>query len=94
VRLTSGTPARTRLTGQVALAVAAYPANAASSTPGTRPTVTRSILVIVGAPSTMRIVSPAVNVPLPVGTSPFRSALPLAGLAASSPVSARVTHGG
>src|SRR5260221_8504889 len=30
------------------------------------------------------MVSPAVNVPLPVGTSPFHSALPLAGMAASS----------
>src|SRR5689334_11916795 len=30
------------------------------------------------------IVSPAVNVPVPVGMSPFHSALPLAGIVASS----------
>jgi hypothetical protein len=29
------------------------------------------------------MVSPAVNVPLPEGTSPFHSALPFAGIAAS-----------
>jgi hypothetical protein len=31
------------------------------------------------------MVSPAVNVPVPVGMSPFHSALPFAGIAASSP---------
>jgi hypothetical protein len=30
------------------------------------------------------MVSPAVNVPVPVGTSPFHSALPFAGIMASS----------
>src|SRR5690242_4052035 len=110
--------------------------------PGTRPTVTRSICVMVGRPSTSRsvtaafvwiesagfpawarrlaraiekhaawaapiscsgfdpgpssnrdlyvypplMVSPAVNVPVPVGMSPFHSALALAGMVHSSPV--------
>src|ERR1700722_14282529 len=139
-RVISGTPASARLTGQPALAAAAASANVLASMPGTRPTVTSAILVIVGAPSTGRrvtvasvrtesggfpacarmfdraiekhdacaaamscsglapgpsskrdlneysplIVSPAVNVPFPEGTSPFHSALPFAGMPASS----------
>src|SRR6202041_270174 len=132
---TRPTPASARLTGQPALAAAACSAKAAASTPGTRPTVTSAILVMVGTPSTIRrvtvasvrtdsggvpacasmldraiekhdacaaaiscsglapgpsskrdlneysplIVSPAVNVPPPDGTSPFHSANPFAG---------------
>ena len=48
----SGTPASARLTGHPALAARACSVKAASSIPGTRPRVTRAILVIVGAPST------------------------------------------
>src|ERR1700676_1088704 len=135
----SGTPAKALLTGHPALAVLALSTKASSSSPGTVPTVTRSILVMVGTPSTGRsvtvasvctdsgglpasarmldraiekqaacaaaiscsgfepgpsskrdlyvypplIVSPAVKVPVPVGTSPFHSALPFAGIATS-----------
>src|ERR1700686_1920946 len=50
--LISGPPARALLTGHPALAVLALSTNAASSSPGTFPTVTRSILVMVGTPST------------------------------------------
>src|ERR1700689_5951834 len=53
-RVISGPPARARLTGQPALAAAACSANAAASMPGTRPTVTSAILVMVGEPSTIR----------------------------------------
>src|ERR1700677_1764503 len=58
-RVISGTPASARLTGQPALAAAACSAKAAASTPGTRPTVTSAILVMVGAPSTIRRVTVA-----------------------------------
>src|SRR5205807_10260913 len=51
-RVISGTPANALLTGQPALAALACSMNAASSSPGTRPVVTRAILVIVGRPST------------------------------------------
>src|ERR1700742_1524738 len=55
----SGTPASARLTGQPALAPAAAALNAASSMPGTSPTVVRLIEVMVGAPSTKRRVTTA-----------------------------------
>ena len=55
----SGTPPSALLTGHPALASAAYRWNPASSSPGTRPTVTRAILVMVGAPSTRRRVTVA-----------------------------------
>src|ERR1700728_4879389 len=58
-RVISGTPASARLTGQPALAAAACSAKAAWSMPGTRPSVTRATLVIVGAPSTSRSVTVA-----------------------------------
>src|SRR6266566_3867332 len=48
----SGTPAKALLTGQPALAAWACSTKAASSRPGTRPTVTSAILVMVGTPST------------------------------------------
>src|SRR6201996_9761708 len=51
-RVISGTLASALLTGQPALAVAACSVKVAWSMPGTRPVVTRAILVIVGAPST------------------------------------------
>ena len=47
----SGTAANALLTGHPFLAASACSLNAASSIPGTRPTVTRSILLMVGAPS-------------------------------------------
>jgi hypothetical protein len=140
-RVTSGTPASARLTGHPAFAAAACRAKASSSIPGTCPTVTSAMLVIVGTPSRSRnvtvalvrtesagvpfwarmlasaiekheacaaaiscsgfapgpsskrdlyeysplIVSPAVNVPAPVGTSPLHSAVPFAGNVASLP---------
>src|SRR5712692_9854179 len=55
----SGTAARARLTGQPAFAACACSTKPASSIPGTRPTVTSSILVIVGFPSTGRSVTVA-----------------------------------
>jgi regulator of sirC expression with transglutaminase-like and TPR domain len=58
-RVISGTPARARLTGHPAFAVAACFRKSASSIPGTVPTVTRAILVMVGAPSTGRSVTVA-----------------------------------
>ncbi len=48
----SDTPAKALLTGQPALAASAFSTNVGSSMPGTRPTVTSSILVMVGEPST------------------------------------------
>ena len=48
----SGTPVNARLTGHPALAALACSTNAASSSPGTSPTVTSAILVMVGTPST------------------------------------------
>src|ERR1700691_3935108 len=51
-RASSGTPADALLTGQPALAAKAFSTKVASSMPGARPTVTRSILVMVGEPST------------------------------------------
>src|SRR6202034_3227047 len=51
-RVISGTPARARLTGHPALAACACSTNVASSSPGTCPTVTKAILVMVGMPST------------------------------------------
>ena len=48
----SGTPAKARLTGHPALAADAWSRKVGSSMPGTFPTVTRSILVMVGTPST------------------------------------------
>src|SRR6185437_13294741 len=53
----SGTAASARLTGQPTLAVLACSSKVAWSMPGTRPVVTRAILVIVGAPSTNRSVT-------------------------------------
>ena len=50
--MTSVTPARALLTGHPALATLACSTNVASPSPGTSPTVTRAILVIVG-PSTV-----------------------------------------
>jgi hypothetical protein len=55
----SGTPASARLTMQPSLAPFAAVLKAASSIPGTRPTVVRAIAVIVGAPSTTRRVTTA-----------------------------------
>src|SRR5579872_2935763 len=51
-RVISGTPASALLTGQPALAAWAFSTKVASSMPATRPTVTKAILVMVGAPST------------------------------------------
>ena len=51
VSLISPTPASARLTMQPAFAPSAAALNAASSLPGTRPTVSSSIVVIVGVPS-------------------------------------------
>src|SRR5581483_1750241 len=53
----SGTPASARLTGQPTLAPSAVLTKVASSTPGTRPTVTSSMVVMVGVPSTSRNVT-------------------------------------
>src|ERR1700688_2062017 len=55
----SGTPAKALLTGHSTLAVLACSTKAASSIPGTRPTVINAIFVIVGTPSTGRNVTVA-----------------------------------
>jgi hypothetical protein len=55
----SGTAANALLTGHPAFAAFACSMNAASSIPGTRPTVTSAIDVIVGEPSTGRKVTVA-----------------------------------